>query len=77
MCDLTLPGTTENMIEFHQRRVLLLNGDDRGHSHEGPDWEHPSPYIMDTRLPKVQRLTQLLRLMKAFSQATGWKGDRA
>lgn len=32
MCDLTLPGTTKNMIEFHQRRVLLLNEDDRGHS---------------------------------------------
>lgn len=30
MCDLTLPSTTENMIEFHQRRVL--NEGDRGHS---------------------------------------------
>ena len=36
MYDLTLSGTTENEIEFHQRRVLLMNEGDRGHSQARP-----------------------------------------
>lgn len=60
MHDLTVLGTTENEIEFHQRRALLMNEGDRGHSQARPWLEDPSPYSMGTRLPKIQQQAQAM-----------------
>lgn len=59
MHDLTVLGTTENEIEFHQRRVLLMN-ETEGTARQDPGWEDPSPYSMGTRLPKIQQQAQAM-----------------